>query len=171
MKRLKKFSFLVLIAGLSLSASTATAQIASSGTYTLEQAVVAGGGGKSNSPNFSIEGTLGQSIAGSSSSSANFGVRAGFWQAFFAPTAALVSVSGRVITPDGSPVFRARVTLTDGTGATRSTLSSNFGYYRFDDIEVGQTYILSATAKQFQFAPRVIAVNDELSNLDLIGLQ
>ena len=27
---------------------------------------------------------------------ANFGVRAGFWQAFFAPTAALVSVSGRV---------------------------------------------------------------------------
>ncbi|MFN0139259.1 MAG: M36 family metallopeptidase [Pyrinomonadaceae bacterium] len=85
------------------------------------------------------------------------------------PTAAGVTVSGRVLTPDGRGLRNAIVTITDSTGMTRTARSSSFGYYTFDGIEVGGTYVVSVGSKQFTFTPRTITVNDAVTDLDFIG--
>ncbi len=90
---------------------------------------------------------------------------------FFAlvPTAASASISGRVFAANGHGLRNAIVYLTDAGGNTRMTRTSAFGYYRFDEIEVGQTVIVSVSSKRFQFAPQIVTVNDELTNLDFIA--
>lgn len=85
------------------------------------------------------------------------------------PSAALVTVGGRVMTATGMPISRVNVKLTDQNGNSRSALTNNFGYYGFDDVEVGQTYVISIESKRYQFAPRVIALSDELADLDFIA--
>ncbi|CAN5510595.1 hypothetical protein BH10ACI1_BH10ACI1_03810 [soil metagenome] len=84
----------------------------------------------------------------------------------FAPLAASVSVSGRVTTASGRGISGARVTLTDYHGETRTTLTGSFGYYRFDDVQVGETYIFEITHKRFQFASQVVTVNEEIEELN-----
>jgi hypothetical protein len=85
------------------------------------------------------------------------------------PSAAMVSVGGRVTTASGMPISRVNVKLTDQNGNARSALTSNFGYYRFDEVEVGQTYVVSIESKRYQFAPRLISLSDELADLDFIA--
>lgn len=80
-------------------------------------------------------------------------------------TAAEVSVGGR-ITVDGRGVARAFVTLTDESGATRMALTNAFGYYRFTGVESGRSYVASVRHKRYQFAPRLISVSEELTDVD-----
>lgn len=82
-----------------------------------------------------------------------------------APSAATVSVMGRVIA-NGQSVPRARVNIVDENGQTRSVVTNSFGYYRFDEVEVGQTYVISVFSKGYQFTSRLISINDELTDLD-----
>jgi len=86
-----------------------------------------------------------------------------------APSAAGVSISGRVMTANGSGLRSAIVRVTDQQGETRSAITSSFGYYRFDDVTAGGTYVISVTSKRYQFAPQVISVSDELTDLDFIA--
>ena len=88
------------------------------------------------------------------------------------PTSANVSVSGRVLTANGQGIRNARVTLTNSTGAPRTAVTSSFGYYRFDEVEVGQTYVVSVRSKRFRFASdtQVLSVNDEISDLTFTAL-
>ncbi len=85
-----------------------------------------------------------------------------------APTAASVSVSGRVRTANGRGLRGAVVSLTDSNGLTRRAISSSFGYYRFDDVEVGRTYIVSVRSKRFIFADptRILNLQDEVTDFD-----
>jgi Tol biopolymer transport system component len=69
-----------------------------------------------------------------------------------APTAASVSVGGRVLTAEGRGIRNARVTLTNSAGETRTVLTGAFGNYRFTDVPVGGSYVISAAAKRFTFA-------------------
>jgi hypothetical protein len=147
------------------------AQVATGGNFALEQSATAGGGGNSSGGNFGVEGTTAQSVAGIHSNSANFGIHGGFWQAFLIPTAASVSVGGRVMTPDGRAIRGVRVTLIDVGGVTRACISSDFGYYRFDEVEVGRTYLILATSKQYTFVARAVTVNDVIGDFDLIVVQ
>lgn len=84
------------------------------------------------------------------------------------PTSANASVGGRVLTFDDRPISRARVTLTDASGNIRAALTNSFGYYVFDEVPVGATYLLDANSKQYSFSdsPRVLSVEDNLSNED-----
>jgi hypothetical protein len=84
-------------------------------------------------------------------------------------TAAGVEVSGRVMTPDGRGLRNAAVSITDGQGNVRTATTSTFGYYRFDDVEVGETYIMSVTSRRFRFAPRTVQVLDSLADVDFVG--
>lgn len=144
----------------------------SGGTYNITQSVVSNGGGTSNGGTFSITGTAGQPVAGANSTGGQFGVRGGFWQAFFAPTAAMVAVSGRSLDAYGGPISKVRVTLTDGGGVVRSALTNGFGYFRFDDVEAGQTCIISVQSKRFQFGNpvQVVFVGDEVTDLVFVAL-
>jgi CSLREA domain-containing protein len=86
----------------------------------------------------------------------------------FAPTAANVSIGGRILSADGSGVFKARISITGANGETRTTISNSFGYYEFPNVGVGQTYIVAVRHKKYQFEPptRVLMVTEELTNVD-----
>ncbi|MBS1795246.1 MAG: FG-GAP repeat protein [Acidobacteria bacterium] len=84
----------------------------------------------------------------------------------FAPTAATVAVSGRVLTPEGAGLRNAIVYLIRPNGATVSTRTTTFGFYHFDDVEAGQTVTVGVVAKHYQYAPQTVAVGDGLTNLD-----
>ncbi len=88
---------------------------------------------------------------------------------FNTPTAALVSVGGRVSAADGRGVSNCFVHLTDSNGNVRTVRTSSFGYYRFDDIEAGETYVISVISKRFSFASQVVQVNDNIADLDFIA--
>lgn len=85
----------------------------------------------------------------------------------FSPaTAAAVSISGRVLTPAGRGLRGARITLTDGSGNSRTALTSVFGYYRFNDVAAGEVVVMSVFSKRYTFAPQVLNVNEEIENLN-----
>ncbi|MFL6373799.1 MAG: beta strand repeat-containing protein, partial [Pyrinomonadaceae bacterium] len=69
-------------------------------------------------------------VAGASSFNAN-------WTAGepLGTTAAMVGISGRVLTADGIALRGVRVTLDDGTGHPISATSNAFGYYHFDAVQ------------------------------------
>ncbi len=89
----------------------------------------------------------------------------------FAPSAAEVSVSGKIVAPNGTAISRASILLTDDNGQTRTVNSNAFGYFKFENVEVGRTYIISVQHKRFVFNSRVLAVNDEISELVLTAEQ
>ncbi len=85
---------------------------------------------------------------------------------FLAPVAASVTVSGKVMAQDGRGIRNAIVTMTDASGNIRSYRTSSFGYFTFDEVEVGQTYVFQVQSKRFTFAPQAITINDELTELN-----
>lgn len=89
--------------------------------------------------------------------------------ATLAPTAASVTVGGRVTTPDGRGLRGARVELTDSNGNTRTAMTTTFGYYRFYDVEAGETYVVSVSSKKYKFAPQVISVTEDLTELNFVA--
>jgi hypothetical protein len=90
---------------------------------------------------------------------------------YLAPTAANVSISGKVINESGRGLSRTRIMLTDTNGSIRTATTNPLGYYRFTDLEAGQNYIVEAKSKQYQFQnnPRVIFVSEDLQSEDFIG--
>lgn len=148
---------------------TASAQISSGGSFSLEKSVISGGGGESAGNGFGVAGTAGQNAAGTFTQNSNFFQIGGFWTADgLAPTSASVSISGKVTTLKGNGIRNVIVTLTDTEGGVRTIVTGSFGMYRFTDVEVGRTYILQVQAKKYFFANsmQIVTVNDELTNLD-----
>ena len=164
----RKIIYTLLVLTMAGLGQAGQAQVATGGSYTLEQSVVANGGGASTGGTYAIVGTPGQSAAGTASASGQYNIRGGFWQGFLSPTAATVSISGRVTTADGRAVPRAIVTFSDASGTSRATITNGFGYYWIDGISAGQAYVVSITAKRLQFVPRLVMIQDSLSDLDLI---
>ena len=80
-----------------------------------------------------------------------------------------VEVSGRVLTADGRGLRNAIVSLTDLNGIRQTATTSSFGYYRFEDVEAGKTYVLAVESKRFRFASRLLNVVDTLTDIDLWG--
>ncbi len=79
-----------------------------------------------------------------------------------------VSVSGRLFTPIGAGLTKAVVVLT-GPSTNRTALSSSFGNFLFTDLVVGQTYTISVSSKRFTFTPRMVPVNDYMTDVDLVA--
>ncbi len=78
-------------------------------------------------------------------------------------------ISGRALNTKGRPISKARVFLTDSSGALRQAITNSFGYYTFEDIPAGETYIIEANHKQYTFSPIVINLTDSLTEANLIG--
>ncbi|MEQ1603355.1 MAG: M36 family metallopeptidase [Pyrinomonadaceae bacterium] len=97
---------------------------------------------------------------------------AGFVTSFAcALTAPTVTISGRVLTPNGIALRNAVVILTDAQSVQRRFTTGSFGIFSFDQIQVGQTYTVSVASKRYRFAPQVLNITGAISNLDLIGLE
>jgi hypothetical protein len=161
-----------------ISACISKAQIAVGGNYTLTQTAIAGGGASGNNAsvggNYSLEGTIGQSAAGTNQQNASYKFQPGFWTAqTFAPTAASVNLGGRVLTTNGSGIRNTRITLTMPDGTSRTAICGTFGYYSFAEIPSGQTYILTVSSKRFVFATptQIVTLFEERGDLDFIATQ
>ena len=85
-----------------------------------------------------------------------------------APTAASVSISGRVNTPQELGLTKALVTLTDMHGDSRIVLTGKFGSFRFMNVTAGETYILTVTSKRYTYAPQVITVTEDMKEVNFM---
>jgi hypothetical protein len=86
-------------------------------------------------------------------------------------TPASVSVSGRVIAPNGRGLSNAVVTLTETDGTIHRARTSAFGHYRIADLTAGQTVIISVASKRYNYQPRTLNLNEEVENLNLLSAE
>lgn len=175
--------FILIVVLLLLTASAIRAQIVvetektseqqiSGGTFTLTKTVIAGGGAELQNQTRAAQNTSGQAIAGGVSSGGTFSLRTGFWiPENFAPTAAPITVSGRVMTKQGKGIRNASVTILFPTGETRSTSTGFYGAYSFGDIEAGQTYIFTVSSKRFAFAQtmQILSLTEDRNDVDFVA--
>lgn len=157
--------------GIMSCAALSSAQIAAGGTYSVTQTVLASGGasgtGASGGGTYSVESTVGQS-AGANQQNGAFAFKSGFWTSQpSGTTAATVSVTGRIIDSNGAGIRNVRVTLTGLSGGARTALSGPYGYFRFDDVAAGNTYVFSVAAKRYTFsqASLVRSITDETDDI------
>lgn len=154
--------------------TVAQAQTTSGGTFTIEQGGITSGGGTSSEDcnEFSTTGAIGQPLTGTSSNTPYTMKSGTFTAAPLAPTAASVTVSGRVLTFNGRGISRTLISVTDSSGTIRTTLTNPFGHFQFTDIAVGETYIFSIRSKQFQFAEptQILFVSEDFSGLNFTAL-
>jgi hypothetical protein len=83
-----------------------------------------------------------------------------------------VSLSGRVLTPEGRGITNAVVTISGGSLATPVTVvTGRAGRYTLVGLTAGETYVVTVASRRFVFdeAARVVTLNDNLTGLDFIG--
>ena len=88
-----------------------------------------------------------------------------------APTAAGVSVSGQVRTAAGVGIGGATLLLTGGSLTEPLVARTNpFGYYQFDEVPAGGTYLVEISSKRYSFSQpsQVISVQDSVTGVDFI---
>ena len=84
-------------------------------------------------------------------------------------TVSFAVVTGRVLDTNWQPVNRATVSMTDPSGSVRTAQTNPFGYYRFEDVRVGEAYTFLAKSKRLRFTPRLVTVAGDLNGVDLIA--
>lgn len=84
------------------------------------------------------------------------------------PTAAGVTVGGRVLDANGRPIRGAQVSLMDQSGVTRTAVTNPFGHYLFDGMAAGEIVMVSVSGKNREFAEptQVITVFGDLLTVD-----
>jgi Lamin Tail Domain len=85
------------------------------------------------------------------------------------PTAGHSSLSGRIITPDGNGVKGVYVRIMGGSlDSPRIAITSPFGHYEFEDLQVGESYVVSVVSKSYAFETSVLVVtlNDQVTDAD-----
>ena len=86
------------------------------------------------------------------------------------PTAAKVTVDGRTVGTNGRGIAGVTVTLTNAaSGETKTATSNTFGFFSFTNVEVENSYILTASSSRYTFDPLSFALEDTLSGLVLVG--
>ena len=84
-------------------------------------------------------------------------------------TAASVNLAGQVLMANGRGLRNAQVRLTTADGTTRTVMSSAFGYYRFTDVQAGQTVTIEILSKRYGFQARTVNVSGDVSDLNFIA--
>ena len=87
-------------------------------------------------------------------------------------TAAAANIGGRIANASGRGLANVRVVLSGGNlGEPRYAFTNPFGYYRFEDVTAGQTYVLGVMAKRYRFTNpvRVLNLGEDLADVDFIA--
>lgn len=62
-------------------------------------------------------------------------------------------ITGRIMTDTGTPARRANVMVMDLTTLeTRNVITNDFGYFRVNDLQFGNTFLVGASGKRYHFA-------------------
>ena len=137
----------------------------------MQKSVIASGGGQAAGGAFTLDGTIGQTIAGTTSSGGTFQSGGGFWGGGTS-AASTASISGRIFASDGVLGLRnAAVLLIDPQGVVRTTTTSSFGFYAFDNVATGSSYTIRVSSRRFRYQPRTVQLSGDLTNLDFVGLE
>ncbi len=90
------------------------------------------------------------------------------------PTSAFASIDGRVTNKPGIGLPRVVLELTPSGGGSEKyrVMTSSLGYYRFDDIPTGRTYVMTISTKGYYFDPpsMIFDVNDSINDLNFFGI-
>ena len=84
---------------------------------------------------------------------------------------ASVSVGGRVFIS----IFKdlglsgATVSLTDINGVVRETLTDELGYYNFENVTTGETYVVDVVKKPYRFTPQSVTPTEGVNDLNFLG--
>ncbi len=84
-------------------------------------------------------------------------------------TAATAMVAGRVQVDTGK--FRGSVLVTvlnTRTLETQAVFTNRLGYYQFDDLQVGDTYVVTVRSKGYMFTPQTFTLIED-SAFDMFG--
>jgi hypothetical protein len=97
----------------------------------------------------------------------------GGWQIQFIPTtAASLGISGRVTTANGNGIRNATVVITGSSlPAPIVATTGSFGYYSFDGLKSGETYVITVNSRRYTFSmpSRVISLVDNIVDADFIA--
>lgn len=88
------------------------------------------------------------------------------------PTSAVAGIGGKVVTGDGRGISGAVLTISGGNLIHQKTAITNpFGFYRFEGLEAGQTYIVTVGSKRYLFSTptRSIELLDNINGYDFIA--
>jgi hypothetical protein len=78
----------------------------------------------------------------------------------FGTTAAPATIGGRVTDSFGRGIPRTLVTLTNSDGSVSANATTNtFGYYRFEPVPTGETYLITPRNKKYSFDPPSVFYN------------
>ena len=94
----------------------------------------------------------------------------GGWQIQFVPTtAASLGISGRVSTAGGNGIRNAKIVLS-GNSLPEPLIATtgSFGYYMFDGLEAGETYVLTVNSQRYTFSmpSRVVSLVENVVDAD-----
>jgi hypothetical protein len=90
-----------------------------------------------------------------------------------APTAANVSITGRVADASGRAIGGVSVTLTDSQGRSFYARTNNFGRYSFGNVGAGDVYIVSVSSTRYSFpvSSQAVNVQESVENIDFTASQ
>ncbi|MEJ7623239.1 MAG: reprolysin-like metallopeptidase [Pyrinomonadaceae bacterium] len=80
-------------------------------------------------------------------------------------------VAGSVFTPDARGLRNASVIMTDAAGASRTVVTSSFGFYSIGNLTPGQSYRVRVVSRKFRFAVRQLTASNNVSGFDFVGLE
>ena len=161
---------LLIICILTLSISFHPSFGQTGGPFEITESVLGPGGGNSSDGIFDVDATIGQPASGGPIGRDPFSVTSGFWNfTALVPTAAHVSISGRIVDPSGIGVSQASLRLMTQEGEILYTRSSSFGFYRFEGVAVGQSVFITVSHRQYVFQPRSMMITDEIVGLDFVA--
>lgn len=86
-----------------------------------------------------------------------------------APTAASVTVNGRVTDAFGRAVSRARISAYGVDGGQFIAYTNTFGYYRMTGLLAGSSYVISAKDRRLTFASQFVSLGDDLSDVNFVA--
>jgi len=92
---------------------------------------------------------------------------------FLTLTAANASVSGRVLTAGGQGIRNAEVVISGGTLTEPMRVQTgSFGYYNFEGLQTGQTYMVTVNSRRYIFAvpTQVLSLTDNVADLDFVAI-
>lgn len=80
------------------------------------------------------------------------------------PTAAGITVSGMVV-KNGNPLAGITVELSNSNGIVSTSRTNPLGYFVFDDVAAGGSYIIRALGKGHNFEPMIFSADDNISDI------
>ncbi|HQU86680.1 MAG TPA: carboxypeptidase regulatory-like domain-containing protein, partial [Pyrinomonadaceae bacterium] len=82
------------------------------------------------------------------------------------PTAASVSVGGKVFDANGNALANAKVFAVRSNGEMRTISTNSYGYFRFDAMNAGETYTFGVKHKNLQFAQKTLSIFEVVEDLN-----